>query len=178
MKKALILFLLTLFFAACKNNTPNTTATTNNDSATMPASPFPYTAVYSSNFVPGKQSDVLTVLNNYKAWESNDMKAMKATLGDTVMMYFTSGTHFTLQVDSAMSMASKFRDSLTHVALTIYVWTSHHSVDRNEDWVNVWYKEVDQYKTGKIDSAYYADNNMLKDGKIVMTSSYSQKIKK
>jgi hypothetical protein len=51
-------------------------------------------------------------------------------------------------------------------------------VDSNQEWVNVWYKEVDTYKTGKIDSAFYEDDNRLKDGKIVWASSHVQKYAK
>ena len=179
MKKTFILFLLPLCFAACTGSTSDTKATAGNDSLTAsPPAPLPYTAAYSSNFVPGKQADVLTVLNNYKTWETNDMKAMRATLGDTVTMEFPAGMRVTKQADSLIKMATLFRDSLSNVSLTLYAWTSNHSVDKNEDWVNVWYKEVDTYKTGKVDSVYYEDDNKLKDGKIVLTSSHSQKILK
>ena len=178
MKKALFLFLLPLCFASCTSSTPDTTAATNKDSVGTPPVPLPYTATYSSNFVPGKQSDVLTVLNNYKDWEINDMKAMRTTMGDTVEMRFPGGMRVKTTLDSLMKDATKFRDSLSKVNLTLYAWTSNHSVDQNEDWVNVWYKEVDTYKTGKIDSVNYEDDNLLKDGKIVMTSSHSQKFKK
>jgi hypothetical protein len=51
-------------------------------------------------------------------------------------------------------------------------------VDSNQEWVNDWYKEVDTYKTGKIDSAFYEDDNRLKDGKIVWASSHVQKFAK
>ena len=62
--------------------------------------------------------------------------------------------------------------------MTFYAWTSNHSVDKNEDWVNVWYKEVDTYKSGKVDSLDYEDDSRLKDGKIVWISSHEQKYKK
>jgi len=44
--------------------------------------------------------------------------------------------------------------------------------------VNVWYKEVDTYKTGKVDSVEFEDDNLLKNGKIVSTFSHSKKFKK
>jgi hypothetical protein len=77
-----------------------------------------------------------------------------------------------------MGEAKKYRDSLSKVQLTLYAWTSNHSVDKNEEWVNVWYKEIDTYKTGKVDSVDYEDDNLLKGGKIAWTSSHSQKLKK
>ena len=179
MKKVLILFLIPLCFAACTgNSTDSTSATKDSVTVAKDSVTLPYTDAYSSNFVPGKQADVLTVLNNYKAWEQGDMAALKATLADTVEMIFASGTHIKMAVDAAMGEAKKFRDSLSKVQLTLYAWTSNHSVDKNEDWVNVWYKEIDTYKTGKIDSVDYEDDNLLKGGKIAWTSSHSQKLKK
>jgi ketosteroid isomerase-like protein len=179
MKKVLILFLIPLCFAACTGNSTDTASATK-DSVTVSRDSvtLPYTAAYSSNFVAGKQADVLTVLNNYKAWEQGDMAALKATLADTIEMIFASGTHIKMGVDAAMGEAKKFRDSLSKVQLTLYAWTSNHSVDKNEEWVNVWYKEIDTYKTGKVDSVDYEDDNRLKDGKIAWTSSHEQKFKK
>jgi hypothetical protein len=67
---------------------------------------------------------------------------------------------------------------LSKVVFEIYAWTSNHSVDKNEDWVNIWYKEVDYYKTGRVDSASYEDANRMKDGKIVWISSHKQGFRK
>jgi hypothetical protein len=179
MKKALILFLIPLSFAACTGNSTNTPAPSpSNDSAVAAAVTLPYTATYSSSFVPGKASDVATVLESYKAWETNDMKAMRATFGDSILMIFSSGFVFNSTADSMIIMASKYRDSLSKVQLSFYAWIPNHSVDKNEDWVSVWYKEIDTYKTGKVDSLIYQDDNRLKDGKIVWVSSHSQKLKK
>jgi hypothetical protein len=179
MRKFLIPVLVLLFFASCKDSsTTSTTTPAASDSAAAPAVTLPYTATYSSNFVPGKQVDVATVLESYKAWETNDMKAMRATFGDSVQILFPDGSQSGGVADSVVKMAGHFRDSLSKVELSFFAWTSNHSVDKNEDWVNVWYKETDTYKTGKVDSLIYQDDNLLKNGKIVWISSHSQKLKK
>jgi hypothetical protein len=176
MKKLSVIFLITFFFMACTSSSPDSTAAANKDSVTAaPAVPLPFTAVYSSSFVPGKTSDVVAVLSNYKAWQDNDMAELRATTGDSAAMIFSSGMELNTTGDSLIKMAKKFRDSLSKVELTFYAWTSNHSVDKNEEWVNVWYKEVDTYKTGKKDSAVYEDDNRVKDGKIVWSSSHIQK---
>jgi hypothetical protein len=176
MRKFLVPVLLYLSLAACSGGSTGSAAATKDSAATAaPAVNLAYTAVYSSDFVPGKASDVAAVLDNYKAWETNDMKTLRATTGDSLTMYFPSGYVFVGTGDSAVKMAAKYRDSLSKVVLSFYAWTANHSVDKNEDWVNVWYKEVDTYKTGKVDSTDYEDDNRLKDGKIVWTSSHQQK---
>ncbi len=175
-KKLIVIFLAPLFFASCTSSTPDASSAAGKDSAQ--AVSLPYTATYSSSFVAGKPADVATVLNSYKAWQDGDMAAMKTVFGDSVMMIFPSGFVFNNTLDSLIKDAKKVRDSLSKVDLTFYAWTSNHSVDKNEDWVNVWYKEIDTYKTGKVDSMVYQDDNRLKDGKIVWVSSHEQKLKK
>jgi len=176
MKKLSAIFLIPVFLIACTGSNTESTATAAKDSVTAaPSVPLPYTAVYSSNFVAGKPADVLTVLNNYKAWQDNDMPALRATIGDSITLIFSNGGGFSATGDSAIKEAKKYRDSLSKVDLTFYAWTSNHSVDKNEEWVNVWYKEVDTHKSGKVDSAFYEDDNRLKDGKIVWASSHEQK---
>ena len=176
MKKLSAIFLIPIFLIACSGGSTNSTATAAKDSvAAAPSVPLPYTAVYSSTFVPGKPADVLTVLNNYKAWQDNDMAALRSTIGDSLTLIFSSGAVLSTTGDSAVKDAKKYRDSLSKVDFTFYAWTSNHSVDKNEEWVNVWYKEIDTHKSGKIDSAFYEDDNRLKDGKIVWASSHEQK---
>ena len=180
MRKFLYVLFVPLSFLACKDSSTTTTTppVAGNDSAVAAAITMPYVADYSSKFVPGKQTDVLTVLNSYKAWETNDMKAMRATFWDSVTMMFADGTRMSGTSDSLVKMAGKFRDSLSKVVLTFYAWTPNHSVDKNEDWVNVWYKEVDYHKSGKVDSTDYEDDNKMRDGKIAYTSSHAIKLKK
>lgn len=38
---------------------------------------------------------------------------------------------------------------------TIYVWPKNHPIKDSPDFINVWYKEIDTYKSGKVDSANY-----------------------
>src|SRR5664279_4702007 len=147
MRKFVFSLIVPFCFIACKDSTPPPSASApGNDSAVAAAITMPYVAEYSSNFVPGKQADVLTVLNSYKAWETNDMKAMRATFWDSLTMEFPDGSKMSGPSDSLVKMAAKFRDSLSKVELTFIAWTSNHSVDKNEDWVNVWYKETDYHK--------------------------------
>jgi hypothetical protein len=138
----------------------------------------PYVADYSSNFTPGKQADVLTVLNNYKGWETGDMKLLRSTLWDSLSINFPDGTRMSGTSDSLTKIAASYRDSISKVVFTFYAWTPLHSVDKNEDWVCVWYKEADYYKSGKVDSTIYEDDNLMRNGKIAFTDSHSQKFKK
>lgn len=177
MKKMLIFFLIPLGFISCNQKDNSNTGTIPPDSISANQTKLPYTAMYSSQFVPGKQSDLVTVLGSYKDWETNDMKSMRNTFGDSVEFRHSSGLIIKNTGDGFVDQAAKVRDSLSKVEINMYAWLASHSVDKNEDWVNVWYEEIDTYKTGAVDSAAYEDDNQLKNGKIVYVASHILKLK-
>jgi hypothetical protein len=69
------------------------------------------------------------------------------------------------------------RDSMTSVKIIMDVWLKNHSLKDSNNYINVWYKEIDTYKSGRIDSANYEDDNAVKNGKIVWFSQHRQKLK-
>lgn len=138
----------------------------------------PYTAGYSTDFNNNvSDSDLLVVLNSYKYWENADLKALRSTLGDSVAAESPDGNKFSGKADSIMKIWTLYRDSLSSVSIKMDVWLKNHSVKDSANFINVWYKEIDTFKTGKVDSANYEDDNMVKDGKIVWISSHKQKLK-
>jgi len=180
MKQLLFILVISIIYAACTSNQASTKNASDSTSvaAEEPAITMPYTASYSSKFTMGKQADALTVLNSYKAWETGDMNALSGTFGDSVYFNFSDGSTFAGTHDSAMAMARKYRDSLSAVKIDMDVWLPMHCVDKNEDAVLVWYKEIDTYKNGKVDSLYYSDINGIKNGKINFVQSQVMKYKK
>lgn len=172
MKKILYLFAGIALFASCKNGTK--TADTKTDSVVMP-----YKASYSSSFtISDNAKNAQAVLQSYKDWEDNKLNNAPAYFADTVTVDFPDGTHFKLKRDSMVHFFQKFRDSLSSIKLDIAAVTNLHSTDKNTDWVGVWYKETDTYKTGKVDSNFYQDDNNMVNGKIVYVSSKKRILKK
>lgn len=152
-----------------ENKTGNTTASTVK---------LPYEAGYTSNFTNNvSDSDLLLTLNSYKYWETGDLKALRTTMGDSVSVNDASGFKFHGLSDSMMKTWTVSRDSLSSVVIKMDVWLKNHAVKDSMDYINVWYKEIDTYKTGKVDSANYEDDNGLKNGKIVWFSSHKQHLK-
>ncbi len=138
----------------------------------------PYKASYSTDFnsdVP--DSMLLMALNTYKYWESGDMNALRATMGDSMSVYGADGFKFIGLTDSLMPKWKAVRDSISTVAITMDVWLKNHSLKDSIDYVNVWYKEIDTYKNGKVDSAYFEDDNGIKNGKLIWFSSHRQELK-
>ena len=138
----------------------------------------PYTATYTTDFTNNiSDSDLLVVLNSYKAWETGDANALRATMGDSMYVKGADGFKFAGLTDSLMKDWKNMRDSLSSVKISMEVWLKNHAVKDSANFINVWYKEIDTYKTGKVDSAYYEDDNRLQNGKIIWYSSHKQILK-
>ncbi|MEO6454835.1 MAG: hypothetical protein ABIN97_12215 [Ginsengibacter sp.] len=138
----------------------------------------PYKADYTTEFTNDvSDSDLLVALNSYKYWETGDMNALRSTMGDSVTFLLSGGWKFNGATDSLMKIISTYRDSLSSVSINMITWLKNHSAKDSADWINVWYKEIDTYKTGKVDSAEYVDDNLMKNGKIIYTSSHRQVLK-
>jgi hypothetical protein len=133
------------------------------DSVTMP-----YKATYSSSWVLSDSAKyVQAVLQSMKDYEDNKVDNAPAYFGDTVAYDFFNGAKLKLKLDSFIKVLHQYRDSLSSVKIEVTAWDNLHSTDKNQDWVGTWYKETDTYKTGKVDSAFYHDDNLIKNGKIV-----------
>ena len=173
MKKIIFCFLCTaMIFMACNNSEPKTT-TSSGSTIKMPYEPT-YSADFNNNV---SDSLVLLVLNSYKHWEAGDMKALRSTMGDSMVVDGSDGFKFRGLSDSLMLRWQGTRDSMASVVITMDAWSKNHSLKDSLDYVTVWYKEIDTYKSGRVDSANYADVNGLMKGKIIWFSSYRQNLK-
>lgn len=171
MKKYILsILVLTVLIVACNNKEETKT--------TASTIKLPYEAGYATDFTNNvSDSDLLLTLNSYKYWETGDLNALRTTMGDSVSVYGADGFKFHGLSDSLMKTWTVERDSLSSVVIKMDVWVKNHAVKDSMDYINVWYKEIDTYKTGKVDSAYYEDDNGLKNGKIVWFSSHKQHLK-
>jgi hypothetical protein len=172
MKKYILFFIvLSCYIVACKSKEEN------RNSPVAAGIQLPYVAHYATDFTNNiPDSDLLLVLNSYRYWEIGDLKALRTTMGDSVFVNGSNGFKFAGPTGSLMNYWTQNRDSLSSVSITMYTWMKSHSVKDSIDFINVWYKETDTYKTGKVDSANYEDDNRIKDGKILWYSSHEQKL--
>ena len=175
MKKYFLIILVSAaLFVACDNKDTKTKT----DKSTTSSIKLPYEASYSTDFtndVP--DSSLLLALNTYKYWEAGDMKGLRSTMGDSMYVNAADGMKFRGLTDSLMPVWTKLRDSISSVKITMDVWLKSHSVKDSIDYINTWYKEIDTYKSGKVDSANYEDDNGFKNGKIIWYSSHKQILK-
>jgi hypothetical protein len=175
MKKIFIgMLALSAVVFSCNNNKEE--AKTGSSSTTIE---LPYKAGYTTEFTNNvSDSSLLLALNSYKYWEAGDMNGLRSTMGDSMSVRGGDGFTFEGRTDSLMPKWKAARDSMSSVAITMEVWLKNHAVKDSMDYINVWYKEVDTYKNGKVDSANYEDDNAIKNGKIVWYSSHKQPLGK
>jgi hypothetical protein len=184
MKRILFFAIIIIIYIACNSGpAPATDAAMDTSKAAAPAAApaavtMPYTPIYVTLTDAVSDADLLTVLNSYKYWENGDMAAVKSTLSDSIFYHPWAAWEFNGTADSLLKMWTKSRDSLSSVKITMTAWRKQHSVEKNEDWVSVWYDEVDKYKIGKVDSASYQDDNLVVNGKVRVLSQHKQFLKK
>jgi ketosteroid isomerase-like protein len=176
MKKIFSLFVIILISFGCSNDAEKKTEEKPAD-AVVAAAPsvavdLPFKATYSSNFTQEvSDADLKTVMDSYVHWRSGDIDKLVALMGDTSTIEGADGMIRKLSNSDLKAYWKLHRDSIASIDIEMEAWQKMHS-DKGDDIVVTWYIERDKYKTGKVDSAYYHDINIVKNGKIVMYSTY------
>lgn len=134
---------------------------------------FPYTAEYSSQFVPGTPSHARPVLELWKAWEANDLDRQAASLADTVLVDLADGR--TIQgKDSVLAALKRERGALSATKATIEAWLPFRSLDRGDSWVALWAREEAADASGKVSVIRFHEMwRINKDGRIDYMRQYS-----
>lgn len=182
MRKIFLCFTSAMFLLSCnseKEKTAAATETATTTAAEHPSVELPYKASYSSSFTTEvSDADLKTVLDTYKDWTAGNFDEFAKAIGDTVEYDATSGYSMRLPKAEIMKLWKSFRDSLSSVSIDMYAWHKMYASDKKEGHVVTWYKEIDTYKDGRVDSATYHDINGIKDGKITWYSSMKRGFKK
>lgn len=178
MKKKFFTCCLGVFLLSCDNEKKEPATTETKSAVEQPAVDMPYKASYSSTFTTDiSDADLKMVLMSYKDWADGNMTNLSQAMGDSIWVDFNDGSHFNGTNAELMKRWSTYRDSLSSVEIDMGAWQKMYEPDKKEAFVVTWYKETDTYKTGKVDSAYYHDINLIKNGKIVWYSQYKRPAK-
>lgn len=179
MKKILFFISASVLLLSCNSKTESTSTTSPDSAATTTAAvDLPYTASYSSNFTTDvSDADLKMVLATYKDWAEGGIPNLSNSIADSIAVEFSSGDHFSGKKEDLLKLWSTYRDSLSSVTIDMQGWHKMYAADKKESHIVTWYKEIDTYKNGKVDSAYYHDINRVKDGKITWYSQYKRPAK-
>lgn len=178
MKKMLLLLTAVALFTACNNDTKSDT-TTGEDSTAAKSVTLPYTLDYSSSFKMGNpEYSAMILQGSWKDWEMNTMDNMKSWVADTIVAFHSDNTMVN-GLDSLAARWKRGRAGYTSVIDTVHAVISTYSIDKNENWVLVWTKEINTDTKGKIDTVELMETwRINKDGKADMLLQYDRHARK
>jgi hypothetical protein len=106
---------------------------------------YPYTAEYSSQFVPGNPQHAKLVLDMWKMWDDNQLDMQNDWISDTIVLLLPDGQVISGK-EKFMSESKAYRGMFTNMKSSVQGWVPLRSVDRNENWVAIWGSEQLQIK--------------------------------
>lgn len=165
MKQVLVLFVFLVVIFGCNSNSTQPTVKTDSAVTSEPLS-YPFTPKYSINWRPGDERNALLVLNCLKKYVDGDIKGCVSYFADT-SEFVADKFYFRGRRDSLESVIGAMRNASTSVSKNFDSWMTLYYPDKDATWVTLWYTEVMTDKQGKVDSIYYTDDVLVKNGKIL-----------
>ena len=178
MKHFLLCVAATTLMIAC-NNEKKTDEAVAETKAGKPSVVLPYTASYSSSFEPGNpEYSAMILQGSWKDWENNKMENMKSWVADTIWVFHSDNTMIR-GVDSLQARWIRNRAGYSSVIDSIHAVIPTYSVDKKENWVLVWAKEINVDLKGKKDTVELMETwRINKDGKADMLLQYDRHARK
>ena len=166
MKPTLLLLVVFSFFAAC-NNAPKQDDVKTDSSASKEVLSYPFTPRYSINWKPGDEQNAQQVLNCLKKYVDGDIKGCAAYFADSAE-FVGDKFHFKGSRDSLEKVLSAMRNATPSLSKEFDSWMTLYYPDKDATWVTLWYTEKWTDTKGKLDSIYYTDDVLVRNGKILL----------
>lgn len=161
--------------AQVKTNQKDQSASVKSSSAKQKLS-YPYTAEYSSNFLPGNPAHGKLVLDIWKAWDDNAFDKYADMYADTIIGTFPNGDVLRGK-ENYIAASKQLRNTFSTVKSTVEAWIPLMSVDRKENWVAVWGREEDTDKNGKTQTTIIHELwRINRDGKVDFYRQYASQM--
>ncbi len=176
MKKMLFIVFASLFAIGCNNSTERKETKETSDATTEEKIDYAYlpSGHGPDNWDRGDMKNVALVLKSLKAYETGDVEGALAAFADSV---FWSFDYFDQKI-SKDSLRAMFTEGWKNMASVKVVMSDYESViskDKKEEWVTLWYKQINTNKNGKVDSMSVVDDVKIENGKITVLDEKSRK---
>jgi hypothetical protein len=136
-----------------------------------------YTPTYSASFEMGDNKQAETILALWQDFDDGNLEPSKKYFADSVSFYFRDGSSIVGTRDSTIGTIQQYRDMYATVKSEVNAVFPVKSIDKNENWVLVWGKEVTTDKKGKSDSSFIQETwRFNKDGKVDLFYQYGMAI--
>jgi hypothetical protein len=173
MKQIFLFLAASAVLASCNNEKTEAAAT--EAKIEKPAVALPYTAGYSSSFEMGNPEYSATILQgSWKDWEMNKLENMKSWVADSIVAFHSDNSMVT-GADSLKARWIRGRAKYTSVIDSIDAVIPVYSVDKKENWVLVWAREINTKADGTKDTVAVMETwRINKDGKADMLLQYDR----
>ncbi|MCW3114665.1 MAG: hypothetical protein JWR18_3061 [Segetibacter sp.] len=161
--KTIFFFFALIVVVSCKNNSETSSA---NNSATNTA-PYAYTIAHPDQWEWGDKNNIRIALDGLKAYERGNISAAFKDYADTVLIQM-DGFERRLSKDSLLSLFLRERSGIRRLGIEMNDFVSLRSKDGKSEYVSLWYKQLWEDQTGKIDSIECMDDLAFRNGKIIL----------
>lgn len=161
----LFVFLYVILFSCNDESKPMEVKT--NDVAKKDTLIYPFTPKYSLNWQPGDEKNALMVLSCLKKYVAGDIKGCVDYFADSAE-FIADKFDFKGSRDSLETIITSMRNASSVVSKNFDTWITTYYPDKDDTWVTLWYTEIMTDHKGKIDSMYYTDDVLIKNGKILV----------
>lgn len=181
MKRILLLACTALFVISCNNDAKDAkTADASTPAADTKMADVKYDYPYTldqpyQGWLPGDQQHAVSALKALKAFENSDIAGAVTYFGDSVEVRFDNW-EAKLSNDSLKKSFTTQRGLFSSVVIKMSDWESVISKDKKEEWVTMWYKQIQTTKDGKVDSMAVVDDCKIMNGKIVVLDEKSRRL--
>jgi len=165
MKHALFVSIFVVFLFGCNSNQDQSGAKSDSAVAKEQLS-YPFTPKYSINWRPGDEKNALLVLDCLKKYVDGDIKGCVSYFADTAA-FIADKFYYRGSRDSLEGVIGSMRNASASVSKNFDSWMTLYYPDKDDTWVTLWYTEKMTDHQGKVDSIYYTDDVLVKNGKIV-----------
>lgn len=162
----LLLFCSLALFSCTNESKPAESKTDSTATAAKETLSYPYSAKYTLNWQPGDEKNAVIVLNCLKKYCDGDVKGSMAYMADTAE-FIADRIHLKLTRDSLGAVFTKMRATFGSITAEPDTWITTYYPEKKDTWVTVWYTQKWTDLKGKADSAYYTDDVLVKEGKIL-----------
>lgn len=167
MKKFLVIACASLLGIGCNTET---TSSEKNGSTTDSTGQIEYAYLPANHppdyWIHGDQKSVAMVLNTLKAFETGDIEGSLAGFADSVR-WATDGFDAKISRDSLRTMFTEWKKMST-VKIEMEDYEGVISKDKKEEWVTLWYKQINTNKEGISDSLSLVNDLKIENGKITV----------
>jgi hypothetical protein len=162
MKDIFLFFILAAVITSCGNKNSTT-----NDHSGNTSSGYAYSIAHPDQWEWGDKNNIKIALDGLKAFENGNISAALKDYADTVLIQ-TDGFERRMSKDSLISLFLRERSGIKRMGIEMSDFISLRSKNGGNQYVSLWYKQLWEDQSGKVDSIECMDDLAFKNGKIVL----------